>query len=411
MNFLSDYLHNGFSFVGFFLAGLAVNLTPCVYPMLSVTVSLFTTGKEGPLKARQASKKALVYVLGMAVMYSSLGLFAALTGTLFGSVLQNKWVLLLIALVMFYLALAMFGFYQIQLPAQWLGRLSALRRADYLGLFFSGMLVGVFAAPCMGPPILALLTAVGQKGDPVYGFTVFFIFSLGLGTPYFLLGTFSGLVQKLPRAGSWLGWIEHIFGVILTGFGFFYLAIALKPDWLDWILPATLIPGGLYLGFLERSGKEFAIFRRLKWVLGAAAIVTGITMMPLSQPEQELEWIPYEAQLVEAAREDHKPVVIDFYADWCITCHELEKFVFTHPSVVEELEKFVRLRVDATDMSSPDVEKIIDRYGVFGLPAVIFIDAGGIEVVDARVNSYIPPPEFLKSVKMTLEKSGSTPDF
>jgi len=408
---LINLLDYSFHFLTFFLAGLAVNLTPCVYPMMTVTISLFKPQQGQQTRLFASFGRALVYVLGIAVMYSSLGVFAAMTGALFGGILQNKWVVVTVAILMLGLALAMFGAFQLRVPASFLQKLEKLRRVKFFGLFFSGMFVGVFAAPCIGPPVLALLTSVADRGNVMFGFFSFFIFSLGLGLPYLILGTFSGLIKKIPKAGSWLLWVEHAFGVILLGFSLYYFAIAVNPEWIKWILPVTLILGGIYLGFFERSGKEKPLFVRLKWGAGLVSLIFGITIVfSVLTIKESLVWDEYKLYKVFAAENQKQPVVIDFYADWCITCHELENFVFTDPTVAEELKKFLRLRVDATDMMAPSVQKVLEEYEVFGLPMIVFLDENGEEVEEARVVGYIPPEEFLKSIELTLNKSDkSTP--
>ncbi len=345
---------HGVSFIGFFFAGLAVNLTPCVYPMLTVTASLF--------KARSAEQnlfhsflKAFVYFLGIALMYSSLGYFAASTGKLFGSALQNSWVLGGVSLMMFVLALSMFGVFQIRVPTELLSRIGGWRKANYLGLFISGMFVGVFAAPCIGPPVIALLAAVADNGNPQFGLTAFFIFSLGLGLPYLILGTFSGLVAKLPKAGNWLIWVEKIFGVILLGFAVFYLTLALH------IHPPTKNVGSV--------------------------------------------WTPYSIQQEGEALREHKAVLIDFYADWCIGCHELDQNVFSDPGVKAKLAQVKPLRVDATNFDDKSVQAIIDKYGVLGLPTVIFLDEKGQEIKSARVEGSGAVSEFLNSLDIFAKEN------
>lgn len=400
-----DLLNNSLHFLTFFLAGLAVNLTPCVYPMMTVTVSLFKPQQGLQVRLLTSFGRAFVYVLGMAVMYSSLGVFAAMTGALFGGILQNKWVVLTVAVLMLGLALSMFGAFQLRVPSELLQRLERLRRIKFFGLFFSGMFVGVFAAPCIGPPVLVLLTSVADRGNPFFGFLSFFIFSLGLGFPYLILGTFSGLLKKIPKAGSWLVWVEHVFGVILLGFSLYYFTIAFNSEFVKWILPVTLILGGIYLGFFERSGKEKPLFVRLKWGAGLAGLALGISIISsILTPKVSLAWDEYKPDKVVIAGHKKLPVVIDFYADWCITCHELENFVFSNPAVSKELEKFIRLRVDATDMMAPAVQQVLEQYDVFGLPIIIFLDEDGQEVEDARVIGYVPPAEFLKSIQMVLGK-------
>ncbi|MBI5149926.1 MAG: thioredoxin family protein [Candidatus Omnitrophica bacterium] len=395
-----------FHFLTFFITGLAVNLTPCVYPMLIVTVSLFKP-PEGQQHSRLLSSfgKALIYVLGMAVMYSSLGVFAAMTGALFGGILQNKLVVITVAVLMFGLALSMFGVFQLRIPSGLLQKLERLRKIKFFGLFLSGMFVGVFAASCIGPPVLALLTSVADRGDLLFGFMSFFIFSLGLGFPYLILGTFSGLLKKIPKAGSWLMWVEHAFGVILLGFSLYYFVIAVNSEFVKWVPAVTLILGGLYLGFFERSGNEKPLFVRLKWVAGSASLIFGISIIAsILTPKASLAWEAYTSDKVVLAATKKQPVVIDFYADWCITCHELENFVFTNPAVIKELKKFVRLRVDATDMMAPAVQEAVEQYRVFGLPMIVFLDENGQEAEDARVAGYLPPAEFLKSLGLVLNE-------
>ncbi len=216
--------------LGIFLIGLALNLTPCVYPMLSVTVSLF--GAQSNRRTVHVLLKALLYVLGIATMYSVLGLFAAMSGGIFGAWLQNRWVLAAIAALLFALALSMFGFYELRMPS-WLvdklGRATGSSATAALGIYVSGLAVGVFAAPCIGPPIIALLTYVGTKRDLWFGFWSFFVLALGLGAPYLVLGTFSGLLKKLPKSGIWIVWVKKVFAVILLAVGFFYLMLAVMP--------------------------------------------------------------------------------------------------------------------------------------------------------------------------------------
>jgi len=336
-----------FQFLGFFIAGLAVNLTPCVYPMLTVTASLFKPKKDTHEILQHSFFKALTYFLGITVTYSSLGYFAASTGKIFGGILQNSWVLGGVALMMFLLALSMFGHLELRVSSELLNRLSGFRRANYIGLFASGVLVGVFAAPCIGPPVLGLLAAVADNGNPKFGLTAFFIFSCGLGLPYLILGTFSGLVAKLPKAGSWLKWVERIFGIILLGFAAFYLSLALH-------LP--------------------------------------------SAKASEISWQAYSLERVNASVIRHKPIIIDFYADWCISCHELERTVLSNPLIVADLKNVTTLRVDVTNTDDPKSNDMIEKYHVIGLPTIIFLDSHGQEIKEARVEGERSKTEFAKSI-------------
>src|SRR5258708_21708980 len=203
---LTDVLDRGgwAAFLTLFLIGLALNLTPCVYPMLSVTVSVFGARRSAP--SLQVVGSALLYVLGMATMYSVLGVTAAFTGGLFGGWLANPLVSVGIGLLLIGLSLSMFGLYELTPPAAVLNRLGDAGTTRAIGIFLSGLVVGVFAAPCVGRPVVALLAVVGQKGDPWFGFTSFFTLAMGLGAPYLVLGTFSNLIQRMPRSGEWMLW-------------------------------------------------------------------------------------------------------------------------------------------------------------------------------------------------------------
>jgi thioredoxin:protein disulfide reductase len=405
------------TFLFIFLMGLALNLTPCVYPMMGVTVSLFgggagggsgggggaSGGGMGGALARRggnlrALPRAIVYVLGIALMYSTLGVVAAMTGGLFGGWLSSPWVLGAIGALLLAMALSMFGFYELQAPGALLSKLGGATGAGYVGTFLAGLLVGVFAAPCIGPPIIALLAYVGANGDPLFGFQAFFVLSLGLGLPYLVLAVFSGLMTRLPRSGSWMDWVKHVFGVILLGVAAFYLTLAIAPSKVGWVVPTALALGGLYLGFLEPTGRDRMTFRRFKWAVGVAAIVAA-TMIAFRPTGRAVEWQPFaEATLAEAGARG-KPVLLDFSADWCVPCHELDERTFTHPEVVRATEHFVRMKVDLTRLDSPESQALRSRFEVEGVPTIVFLAPDGREVVEARVVGFLAPEPFLERVR------------
>ena len=394
------------SFVAFFaifLIGLALNLTPCVYPMLSVTVSIF--GSQSETKTLKVFLKAVVYVLGIATMYTVLGVSAALSGTLFGSWLQSPWVLAGIGILLIGLALSSFGLYQIQVPYWLTSRLGGTTGTGIISLYLGGLVVGVFAAPCIGPPVIALLTLVSAKADPVFGFWVFFALSLGLGFPYLVLGTFSGMLKKIPRSGAWLVWVERIFGVILTAAGLFYLSLAFLPKYSAYLIPAALLLGGFYLGFFEPSGREKRGLKRFKWAFGVLAIAFGLVAAnALRQPG--ISWEQFsQARIAEAAKSG-KPVMMDFYADWCIPCLELDRKTFTDPDVISATSEFVRLKVDLTHFDSPESEALRKRFNIAGVPTIVFLDKTGEEVLSSRVIGYLPPKEFIERTKPLLAAGG-----
>ncbi|MCH8494882.1 MAG: thioredoxin family protein [Balneolales bacterium] len=385
------------TFVIIFFIGLALNLTPCVYPMISVTVSIF--GGQDDSNITRVFFKALTYVLGIATMYSVLGVVAALSGGLFGGILQSPFVLAGIGILLLGLALSMFGLYDIQMPYWLTSKLGGQNASGFIGVYISGLVVGVFAAPCIGPPIIALLAFVGAKGDPVFGFWSFFILSMGLGFPYLILGTFSGLLQKLPKSGVWMVWVKKVFGIVLVGVGLFYLGLAFFPKFTPWVIAITLLAGGIYLGFIERSGLDKLGFKLTKWTVGLVGIIFGI-MMVMNLQKEGVEWDMYTTEKFETAISEGQPIVLDFYADWCIPCLELDRVTFVNPDVINELDDFVRLKVDLTNFDSPESEELRQQFNIIGVPTIVFIDVTGEEVNRARVTGFLNPTAFLEKVSL-----------
>lgn len=357
-----------------FLLGLALNLTPCVYPIIPITISYFGSQSH---EGRKPVVLALFYVLGMAVMYSTLGVAAGLTGGLFGSQLQNPWVLGIFALVMFALALSQFDrkdgrpIWEFQLPAAL--RNKAGSRSGILGAMLMGLMVGVVAAPCIGPAVVALLQWVGTQKNAMLGFITFFTLALGLGLPYVFLATASGSVKRLPRSGEWMIGVKHIFGVIMIWMGFYYLQTVLnglRPGLGNVALVAVTALGGLYLLFLDRAGASAARFFALKRALGVGALVLAIWLAKPA-PAEAIHWQPYSTHALEQARREGKKVLIDFTAAWCAQCKELEHKTFSKREVGQAASEFVALRADMTNFHGPNEQKLKKQFGIVGLPTVV----------------------------------------
>ncbi len=382
-----------------FLIGLALNLTPCIYPMLAVTVSIF--GGQTESRSVRVFGKAVIYVLGIATMYSVLGVAAALTGGLFGGLLQSRIVLVGISVLFLLLALSMFGVYELRLPPGLMNKLGGTQKAGLAGVFLSGLLVGVFAAPCIGPPIIALLALVGQRADPLFGFLVFFVLSLGLGAPYLVLGTFSGLLQKMPRSGEWMIWVKKLLGFVLIGVAAFYLSLAFRPSLVLILVPLTLVIGGLYLGFLEHSAAPGRWFVWLKRIAGTAAVIAGILFF-LSGREPSWEWTPYTANRLEAA---NQPTVVYFSADWCIPCLELDRRTFTDEAVRRELRRFATLKADVTRYDSPESRELREQFAIRGVPTLVFLNAAGNELPNTRKVGFVNVDDMLQHLDEVWHKA------
>lgn len=379
------------TFFGVFLVGLGLNLTPCVYPMLTITVSLFGGRKESRVSVRFFH--ALIYVMGMATMYSALGVLAALTGSFFGLLLQNPFVLAAITAVLVLMALSMLGVYNFQLPS-WLTSGVGSRQSGFIGLYLSGLLAGIVAAPCIGPPVIALLTLVGTRGEPAYAFWTFFVMSLGLGAPYLVLGTFSGLLRRLPKSGVWLVWVERVFGVGLLILAFYFGILAFNPFLLKWLPSIALIFSGVYLGFIESSGDQTQLFRRIKRTVGVAAVIAGV-LTPFSMPTKSVAWTAYAPEKLQAAQTAGKPVIMDFYADWCIPCHELDRFTYSDDRVIDALNRFERIKVDLTRQDAPELEAVVEKFSIVGVPTIVFLNSEGNEVEEVRAAGFISADELL----------------
>jgi thiol:disulfide interchange protein DsbD len=372
-----------------FFAGLALNLTPCVYPLIPITVGFFS--QQSKDRAGGTFVLAVCYVLGMSVTYSVLGVTAALTGRLFGTALQSPWVVGLIVAVLLALAASMFGLWELRVPA-WAMRVSG-GRSGAVGASLMGLMVGFVAAPCIGPFVLGLLTFVGQRGDPVLGFVLFFTLAMGLGLPYLVLGTFTGAVNKLPASGAWMIGIRKVFGILLIALAVYFARPFLPGDAGDIAMGAVLSLGGVYLLVVDRTGHEQPTIDRFMRVVSLVLVVAGVLQLPLGAASEEShqKWLAYDPDAVTTAIESGESVIIDFYADWCAPCRELDEKTFSDPRVAEQLADFHRFKVDQT-RSNPIGDEAALEYEVMGMPTVIVFREGEESF---RITGFEPPEVFL----------------
>jgi thiol:disulfide interchange protein DsbD len=382
--------------VGVFLGGLALNLTPCVYPLIPITVSYF--GGRGTDKAGLLAVHSLFFLLGLAVTNSTLGVVAALTGDLLGSVLQHPAVLIAIATILVGLALSFFGLWELKLPG-FLTQAASRSYGGYGGSLFMGLTLGVVAAPCIGPFLIGLLTFVASTGNAYLGFMLFFTLSLGLGIPLATLAFFSGKLDKLPRSGEWMIWVRKLLGWVLVAMAAYFIKPLFSSHLAGIIIfSAVILAAGVHLAIVDRTRGTFKSFALLKKGFGAAAFVVAaymvISIMTLGPG---VTWQPYSEQLLKKATNVKKPVIIDFYADWCAPCRELEQVTF-HDSEIVKLAKneFVMIKVDLTRKGEPLHEHLLRQYDVRGVPTVVFLDRDGRERLDLRVVDFLPPAQFIK---------------
>jgi thiol:disulfide interchange protein DsbD len=387
-----------------FLAGLGLNLTPCIYPLIPITVGFFVA--QGTGSPRWVFVLSLFYVLGMAITYSILGTVAALTGSLFGSALQNPLVLILIACILVGLSLSMFGVYEIRIPA-FLTRIAGQSSQGIFGALFMGLTVGMLAAPCIGPFIIGLLSYVGQRGNPALGFWTFFVLAVGMGTPFVFLGILSGTLNRLPRSGEWMVWVKKIFGFVMLGMALYFLRYLISNE-LYWSLQASIAAtGSIYLGWVEGSGKGLRGFRGIKRGMGIFGLCLSsyLVLAPghLFFHRQGIQWLDYHEELIQVAKKQAKPVIIDFTADWCVPCRIMEQRTFASPPVIAKAKQFLTVRVDLTHSTQPKSQSLMDRYHIKGVPTVIFLDQRGKEIENLRFYEVISPAEFSKKMEIALK--------
>ena len=387
--------------VGIFLGGLALNLTPCIYPLIPITVSFFG-GRSEKMRGRTVVH-GIFYISGLAITNSMLGVTASLSGGMLGSTLQNPIVLIVMAGILVSLGLSFFGLWEFRMPAG-VTRLASRNFGGYFGTLFMGLTLGVLAAPCLGPFILGLLTYVGQKGDPLLGFLYFFVLSIGLGLPLSVLAVFSGALEKLPMSGEWMIWVSKVLGWVLVGMAGYMVMPLIRGSMGKSVLLALLvISAGVHIGWLERSSSSARAFPYIKKGLGIILIGGSLVFFLTSfRSGVSIDWVSYsQATLIEAVKEK-RPVIIDFYAEWCLPCKAIDKESFRDPEIVNLSKEFVSIRVDLTGRH-PQQEELQKRYQIRGVPTIIFINRGGMEDKKLRVDSYVTRDVVLNRMKKLLE--------
>jgi thioredoxin:protein disulfide reductase len=379
------------SLIFIFLAGLALNLTPCVYPLIPITIGYFGGQAEG--KTSRLFLLGVLYVLGMAITYSVIGVVTSLSGAVFGTLLQNPVVIIGIALLFVVLALSQFGVYEFKLPDALVAKAGGAKGGLW-GAFFMGLTMGIVAAPCIGPFVLGLVTYVASKGDPYYGFLMFFVLAVGLGFPYLLLAIFSGKIKSLPRAGIWMEGVKHIFGFLLIGMAIYFLDPILPKTIQGYLLPIFGIIAAVILLFFDKTANSAKGFRIFKTVF--SLVVLAVSIYALVPKEQlEPQWQKFSIQAYETSLKNNEKMVIDFYADWCMPCKELDALTFSDKRVIDKMEKFMSYKVDMTKMT-PENEDLRKRFNVIGMPTVLIIDSQGKEL--NRITGFVDADEFLTKI-------------
>lgn len=414
----------------FFGLGLLLSLTPCVFPMIPI-LSGIIAGQKKDLTKTSGFLLSLAYVLGMAITYALAGVAAALSGTLLSNAMQNPWALGIGAGIFVLLAFSMFGFFEIQLPSALQSRFSdasnKMKGGNFAGVFVMGALSAVILGPCVAPPLAAALAFIAQTGNTTLGGVALFVLALGMGVPLLLVGLSAGAL--LPRAGGWMNAVKYFFGVTMLAIAI-YLISPIIPAWINMLLWALLlIASAIYLHALDPLPAQASGWARLWKGLGVALLIGGLAILlgmlagsrDLLQPldvfkggaggtaiaaEQKglaFEKVKDVAELdarLAAAKADGRAVMLDFYADWCVSCKEMERFTFSDPRVQARLANVVLLKADVT--ANTDADKgLLKRFSLFGPPGLIFWNEAGAQSA-YKVIGFEKPEKFLASVEAAL---------
>ncbi len=409
--------------IGFFGFGLLLALTPCVLPMIPILSGIIVGDKKVHHHATSrlhSFNLSLAYVFGMSLSYSLAGVAAGLSGQLLSSALQSPWILGITAIIFVLLAFSMFGFYELRLPSSIENRMvnvaNGIKGGQFIGVFSMGALSALIVSPCVAAPLAGALIYISQTHDVLLGGIALFALSIGMGVPLLLIGASAGHV--LPKAGIWMTTVRNFFGVLMLGVAIYMISpvIPLSLEMLLWA--ALLIIPAIYLHALDPLPANSNAPSRLLKGVGIILLALGLTLIVGAASGAKSPWQPLsglvgitknpsisslnfkrihsiselEAQLNNARG---KIVMLDFYADWCVACKELEDFTFSDPSVKKALENTVLLQADVT-ANSPEEVALLNKFKLFGPPGIVFYNKSGHEVAPLKVIGYQAPEDFIK---------------
>ncbi len=383
-----------------FLGGLATSLTPCVYPLIPITISLFGA-REAP--RAQALGLAACYVGGIAATYTTLGLVVGLVGGQFGAFMTSPWLIVPVALFFLLMAASMFGAFELSLPNELQGKLSQVGGRGPLGAFLMGLVAGVVAAPCTGPPLAALLLFVSTQRSVMTGGTLLFTYALGMGVLFFVI---AGFALKMPKSGAWMDAVKAVFGVVMTVAALYYLRNIMPllrtfgtSSYKFLLSQSVLVVVGILIGGLTLSFSE-GLSRAVRKGIGVLLMVIGLygCVSWTLAPRGDLKWMTDEAQAVQKARNEGKPLLIDFGADWCPPCKQMEAKTFPDEAVRRELTRFVLLRIDCSEETA-HTQAMQAKYQSTSLPSVLVFDRLGKRTGWFR--EYTPPEALLPVLLQT----------
>ena len=409
---LAESLFNSkYAVFGFFLLGLGLAFTPCVLPMLPL-LSAIVIGQNQRPNMWRAFALSFVYVQGMALTYTLLGLIVAAIGLPFQVALQHPYVMIGLSIIFVLLALSMFGVFTLQLPSSLQTKLSLLSQQQkagaFGGVFLMGMIAGLVASPCTSAPLSGALLYVAQSGDLFTGAITLYLLALGMGVPLILITLFGNKI--LPKSGMWMETVKKLFGFVMLALPVFLISRILPDEWTPrlWAMLGTAF--FIWFAFQMPKNGTGWVFRILflvaamisvkplqTWVWGETSTPSAVENKVVSHVE--FKKVKSEAELQQALSENNKSLVmLDLYADWCVACKEFEKETFSDPSVQKAFGDMLLLQVDMTK-NSEENRALMTKYKVLGLPTILFFNRDGKEIEGSRVNGFMPPVEFLQWIK------------
>ncbi len=428
-----------FTVLTFFGLGLLLAFTPCVFPMIPILSSIII-GQGENISTSKAFSLSLVYVLAMAITYTAAGIIVGLSGENIQIWFQNPWVLSVFAGIFVLLSLAMFGFYELQMPNSIQSKLndisSSQEQGSFIGAGMMGFLSALIVGPCVTAPLIGALIYIAETGDALIGGVALFALSIGMGAPLLAIGTSAG--KLLPKAGAWMDAVKAVFGVLLLGLAIWLLERILPAPIILLLTGVLLIVSAIYLGALDAIKESASGWSKLWKGLGLVSLVYGAILVigaaggshSLLQPLQGIQSVQIASnnihasgsgqhalsfqqikgideleQAIQQAAKNGQPVMLDFYADWCISCKEMEAFTFSNNSVQKSLENFVVLQADVTDNDALD-QALLDKLGLFGPPAILFYDHTGNELRNYRVVGFMPATKFSAHIE-NFKQSGT----
>jgi len=401
----------------FFVGGLLLSFTPCVFPMYPILTGIIV-GQGDKLSTKRAFALSFAYVQGMAVTYTLLGIVVAIAGAQFQAMFQHPIVLIALSALFIFLALSMFGIFNLALPSSWQNKLNQVssnqKGGSYVGVLVMGAISGLVASPCTTAPLTGALLYISQSGDILLGASALYALSLGMGLPLLVLGSSGG--KLLPKAGNWMNVIKNIFGLLLLAVPIFLLERFLPIIVIDvlWIA-LILATAGYFYTVNQESAKTFGFGLRsilifLVFFIGANKayqLVYPVANVAVSQ-QSELHGFEHVKNLTEMnqaiakANAQGKTVMVDLYADWCVACKEFEEYTFFEANVQNALASSVLLQIDLTDTGSKDSIELMSHFDIFGLPSILFFDLKGNELSQRRVTGFMAADEFSTHVVKTF---------